>query len=112
LREVAKLIIDGKELLLPVVEGSEGEKAIDIRRLRQETGCITFDPGYGNTGSCESARSGIQSAYRRNPAGNGIYRGRYRSIEKRGCHSLTKKPPIIVQDFTNRIYMMISLDNK
>jgi len=53
--EVAKLIIDGKELILPVIEGSEGEKAIDIRSLRQETGHITFDPGFGNTGTCRSA---------------------------------------------------------
>ncbi len=55
MEDTAKLIIDGKEILLPVFTGSEGEKAIDIRRLRQETGCITFDPGYGNTGSCKSA---------------------------------------------------------
>jgi citrate synthase len=49
-----KLIIDGKELELPVVEGSEGERAIDISTLRSETGCITLDPGYMNTGSCTS----------------------------------------------------------
>ncbi len=53
--EYAKLTIDGKELQLPVITGSEGEKAIDIRQLRKETGCITFDPGYGNTGACKSA---------------------------------------------------------
>ncbi len=55
MKETATLIIDGKELILPVIEGSEGEKAIDIRRLRQDTGCITFDPGYGNTGTCKSS---------------------------------------------------------
>ena len=54
MNDVAKLMIDGKELMLPVFEGSEGEKAIDIRRLRQETGYITFDPGFGNTGTCRS----------------------------------------------------------
>jgi citrate synthase len=53
--EYATLIIDGKEVQLPVITGSEGEKAIDIRQLRKETGCITFDPGYGNTGACKSA---------------------------------------------------------
>ncbi len=53
--QVAKLIIDGKELTLPVIEGSEGEKAIDIRKLRQQTGYITYDPGYGNTGACRSS---------------------------------------------------------
>jgi len=51
----AKLIIDGKEVLLPVIVGSEGERAIDIRSLRYETGHITFDPGYGNTGACRSS---------------------------------------------------------
>jgi citrate synthase len=55
MQEVAKLIIDGKEILLPVIEGSEGDKAIDIRSLRQKTGYITFDPGFGNTGTCRSA---------------------------------------------------------
>ena len=54
MKEFAKLIIDGKELTLPVIEGSEGEMAIDIRSLRQETGYITFDPGFGNTGTCKS----------------------------------------------------------
>ncbi len=53
--QYATLTIDGKELQLPVIEGSEGEKAIDIRSLRQETGFITFDPGFGSTGSCQSA---------------------------------------------------------
>ncbi|MBF0241568.1 MAG: citrate synthase [Desulfamplus sp.] len=53
--EFATLIIDGKEYKLPVIVGTEGERAIDIRKLRQETGHITFDPGFGNTGSCKSA---------------------------------------------------------
>ena len=51
---VAKLILDDIELELPVVEGSEGERGIDIRKLRGSTGLITLDPGYGNTGSCQS----------------------------------------------------------
>jgi citrate synthase len=54
LDKVATLIIDGKEITFPVIEGSEGEKAIDIRALRQQTGYITFDPGFGNTGTCKS----------------------------------------------------------
>ncbi|MCP4295151.1 MAG: citrate (Si)-synthase, partial [Proteobacteria bacterium] len=53
--EVAKLMINGEEIELPVVVGSEGEKAIDIRSLRQSTGYITFDPGFGNTGTCKSS---------------------------------------------------------
>ena len=50
-----RIIIDGKELELPVVVGSEGERAIDISTLRSETGYITLDEGYGNTGSCTSS---------------------------------------------------------
>ena len=53
--ETAQLLIDGKTLELPIIEGSEGERAIDISNLRKESGIITLDPGYANTGSCESA---------------------------------------------------------
>lgn len=45
---------DGRTLTLPVTQGSEGERAIDIGSLRRETGYITLDPGYMNTGSCSS----------------------------------------------------------
>jgi citrate synthase len=51
----AKLIIDGETFELPIIEGTEGERAIDISKLRQETGLIALDPGYANTGSCESS---------------------------------------------------------
>ena len=53
--EYAKLIYGDKEYRLPLVVGTEGEKAIDISRLRQETGLITLDTGYANTGSCTSS---------------------------------------------------------
>ncbi len=53
--ETVKVEIEGKTIELPVVTGSEGEKAIDVSTLRKETGYITLDPGYVNTGSCESA---------------------------------------------------------
>ena len=46
---------DGCQYDLPVIEGTEGERAIDISRLRGETGFITLDDGYSNTGSCTSA---------------------------------------------------------
>ncbi|MCH7958716.1 MAG: citrate (Si)-synthase, partial [Candidatus Hydrogenedentes bacterium] len=46
----AKLTLDGKEYDLPVFQGSENETAIDIAKLRAESGAITFDSGYGNTG--------------------------------------------------------------
>ncbi len=54
--EFAKLSLpDGQSLELPVLSGTENEKAIDISKLRAETGYITLDPGFVNTGSCESA---------------------------------------------------------
>src|SRR5215467_971157 len=46
---------NGKEIELPVVRGSEDECAIDISKLRAQTGLITLDYGYMNTGSTESA---------------------------------------------------------
>jgi citrate synthase len=51
----ARLILDGKEYELPVVVGSEGETGVDVSKLRAQSRAITLDPGYGNTGSCESA---------------------------------------------------------
>ena len=48
------LSYDGKELELPVSTGSMDEKSIDISKLRGATGFITMDPGFKNTGSCES----------------------------------------------------------
>lgn len=46
---------DGQSVWLPVCVGSEQEKAVDISKLREQTGYITLDNGYGNTGSCTSA---------------------------------------------------------
>ncbi|WP_146370389.1 citrate synthase [Symmachiella macrocystis] len=51
----AKLVLDGQEYELPVITGSEGERAVDITSLRSDADIITLDSGYGNTGSCESA---------------------------------------------------------
>ena len=51
----AKLVYEGKEFSLPVIEGTENERAVDVRKLRAETGLVTYDDGYGNTGSCKSA---------------------------------------------------------
>ena len=50
----AKLIIDDKEINLDVIEGTQNEKAICIEKLRSQTGYITMDSGYANTGSCVS----------------------------------------------------------
>jgi len=53
--KTAFLTIDGKEYQLPLVTGTENEVAIDIKALRAATGGVTtLDPGYKNTGSCES----------------------------------------------------------
>src|SRR5690606_21740004 len=52
--KTALLKVDGKEYPLPLMKGTEGEKAIDTRSLRSSTGYISYDQGYGNTGSCES----------------------------------------------------------
>ena len=51
----ATLILGERQFQFPVIEGSEQERAIDISYLRAETGHITLDQGYGNTGSCQSA---------------------------------------------------------
>ena len=51
----AKLIFDGRTYRLPVIEGVRGERAIDIRTLRDDTGLITMDPGLANTGICRSS---------------------------------------------------------
>ncbi|MCS5664001.1 MAG: citrate synthase, partial [Flavobacteriales bacterium] len=51
----AELNFEGKSYQLPVVEGSEGEKAIDISKLRNTSGLITIDKGFKNTGSTESS---------------------------------------------------------
>jgi len=51
----AIIILDGKEYEFPVIEGSEGEKAIDISNLRSQTGHITLDVGYKNTGATKSS---------------------------------------------------------
>lgn len=51
----AKLVYKDKEYTLPVVEGSEGEVAVDVSKLRAQSGLITLDPGYGNTGACKSS---------------------------------------------------------
>src|SRR5215468_5355129 len=55
MNKVAELMLNGKSCKLPIVEGTEKELALDVSKLRNETGYITLDDGYANTGSCESA---------------------------------------------------------
>ncbi|MDG1105483.1 MAG: citrate synthase [Cyclobacteriaceae bacterium] len=53
--EYAQIIVDGKTYELPVIRGTENELAIDISKLRNQSGIITLDPGFKNTGSTKSA---------------------------------------------------------
>jgi len=71
----AILRIGSSEYRLPVVVGSAGERGIDIRNLRSQTGCVTYDPGYANTGSCRSEITFIDGE-------NGILRYRGIPIEE------------------------------
>ncbi len=53
--EKATLTIDSKNYDFEVYTGTENERSIDMQKLRAQTGCITMDPGFGNTGSCFSS---------------------------------------------------------
>ncbi len=72
--QTAEIKVDGKTFELPIIEGSEGEKAIDISKLRAQTGLITLDPGFKNTGSTQSAITFLDGE-------KGILRHRGYSIE-------------------------------
>src|SRR3954466_15962934 len=52
--EVARLQLNGKEIELPIVVGTEQERGIDISKLLATTGCVTLDEGYANTGATTS----------------------------------------------------------
>jgi citrate synthase len=71
----AQLTFDGKTYDLPVIEGTENEKAIDISKLRAQSGLITLDPGFKNTGSCTSAITYLDGE-------NGVLRYRGYAIEE------------------------------
>ncbi len=74
--KIATLEIDGKKYEFPIVEGTENELGIDIKNLRSVTeGVVTLDPGYKNTGSCESAITFLDGE-------KGILRYRGYSIEE------------------------------
>jgi citrate synthase len=75
----AKLIFNGREVELPVVDGSEGELAIDISKLRSETGLITLDEGFMNTGSTYSGITFLDGE-------RGILRYRGYPIEQLAVH--------------------------
>ena len=71
----ATLSIDGKQYDYDIITGTENERCIDIKNLRSETGYITMDPGFGNTGSCYSSITYVDGA-------NGILRYRGYPIEE------------------------------
>jgi citrate synthase len=73
--DFAELHFEGEVYKLPVVEGTENEKALDISKLRGQSGLITIDPGYKNTGSTESAITFLDGE-------KGILRYRGYSIEQ------------------------------
>lgn len=78
--EHAKLTIEGKDYEFPIVTGSENEKAIDISKLRAQTGYVTLDTGYVNTGSTTSAITYLDGE-------KGILRYRGIPIEQLAEHS-------------------------
>ncbi len=75
-----RIELDGKSHDFPVVEGTENELSIDVSALRDRTGYITLDDGYGNTGSCKSAVTFIDGD-------KGILRYRGIPIEQLAEHS-------------------------
>lgn len=87
----AELSFGGQTIQLPIVTGKENEKAIDISKLRAQTGLITLDPGFVNTGSCESSITFINGE-------KGILRHRGYSIE-----SICEK-----MDFLETAYLLIN----
>lgn len=77
---VATIRLGGREATFPIVVGTENETAIDISKLRNETGAITLDDGFGNTGACRSAITYIDGE-------KGILRYRGIPIEQLAEHS-------------------------
>jgi len=77
---VAELHVNGDTYQLPIVEGSEHEKALDIQKLRDQSGYITLDSGYKNTGATKSAITFLDGE-------EGILRYRGYPIEQLAEHS-------------------------
>ena len=78
--KIAKLNVDGTVFDLPIVEGSEGEKGVDISSLRSQSGFITLDKGFKNTGSTKSSITFLNGE-------EGVLRYRGYSIEELSSHS-------------------------
>ncbi len=86
----AKLLYDGKEIELPLLTGTENEDAIDISKIRSETGLITLDKGYKNTGATTSKITYLDGE-------KGVLRHRGYSIEELASKS----------SFTEVCYLLI-----
>lgn len=82
--ESVTLTYGGNAYELPIIEGTEGERAIDIAALRRDTGLITLDPGYANTGSCTSAITFLDGEH-------GILRYRGIPVEQLAEHATFKE---------------------
>jgi len=54
MQQSAELACNGQKISLPFIEGTAGERAVDVSKLLDQSGFITLDPGFGNTGSCTS----------------------------------------------------------
>ena len=80
MEHTARLTFGDQTIELPVVEGSEGELAVDITSLRARTGLITLDPGFGNTGVSQSGITYVDGE-------NGVLRYRGIPIEQLARHS-------------------------
>ncbi|MBI4626328.1 MAG: citrate synthase [Verrucomicrobia bacterium] len=78
--KTALLKIEDKEYPLPIMVGTEGEKAVDTRTLRATSGHVAYDQGYGNTGSCASQITYLDGD-------NGILRHRGYPIDQLAHHS-------------------------
>jgi citrate synthase len=87
--ESVKITFDGKTVELPLLVGSEGERAIDISKLRAQTGLVTWDPGFANTGSCSSAITFMDGE-------RGILRYRGIPIEELAEHSSFKETAFLL----------------
>ena len=62
MKDTVKLLYKDTTYEFPLIEGSENELGIEIKNLRANTGLITYDPGYKNTGSCQSGITYLDGA--------------------------------------------------
>jgi citrate synthase len=85
----AKLILNDREHEFPIVVGSEGEIGVDIAKLRDQTGAVTLDEGYGNTGACQSGITFIDGE-------QGILRYRGIPIEELGEARFTEVAYLLI----------------